>query len=97
LSVGFPVGRVLGNLVLGFCIRVGIPLKCLDLFYLFFADKKKTVFFIANNKIKLIGAYETNPFTSERDYVSLQYQNQLKEPSNLGKEPQKTIGQIAQD
>ena len=40
MFVGFQVGRVLGNLVLGFCIRVGTPLKCLILFYLFFANKK---------------------------------------------------------
>ena len=39
--VGFMVGRVLENLVLGFCIMVGTPLKHLILFYLFFADKKK--------------------------------------------------------
>jgi len=36
MFVGFLVGRVLENLILGFCIRVGTPLKCLILFYLFF-------------------------------------------------------------
>jgi len=42
MSVGFLVGRVLGNMVSEFCIRVETPLKCLILLYLFFADKKKT-------------------------------------------------------
>jgi len=41
MSVEFLVGRILRNLVLGFCIRVETPLKCFILFYLFFADKKK--------------------------------------------------------
>jgi len=41
MFIGSLVARVLGNLVLGFCIRVGTPMKCLILFYLFFADKKK--------------------------------------------------------
>ena len=40
--VGSLVGRVLEYLYLGFCIRVVTPLKCLFLFYLFFADKKKS-------------------------------------------------------
>jgi len=33
---------VLGKLFWVLCIRVGTPLNCLILFYLFFADKKKT-------------------------------------------------------
>jgi len=40
MFVGSLVGRVLGSCNLGFCIRVETSLKCLFLFYLFFADKK---------------------------------------------------------
>jgi len=43
MFVGSLVGRVLGNLFLEFCIRVETHLKCLILFYLFFADKEKII------------------------------------------------------
>ena len=41
MFVGSLVGRVLGSCNLGFCIRVETLLKCLFLFYLFFANQKK--------------------------------------------------------